>query len=118
MDLRVHPLGITRISDKPISSLQLIVEMLRAVNLSGNLTQRTLAARSYDDPDHRADNPEPEECHHGSATKEEEQVQKFEHDRDDESYGQSRSYVIETLVGTGAFLRLLQEVNDELSIRH
>ncbi len=44
-DLRVNPLGIARVLNEPIRRLELVVEVLLAVDTSGNLTQRALAAQ-------------------------------------------------------------------------
>ena len=61
MDLRVNPCGVARVLNEPIRRLELVVEVLLAVDTSGNLTQRALAAQPKDDPDHRGDGPESQE---------------------------------------------------------
>ena len=58
MDLRVNPFGMARVLNEPVRRLELVLEVLLAVDTSGNLAQRALAAQPCDDPNHCGDSPE------------------------------------------------------------
>jgi hypothetical protein len=85
--LYIDPVGLSRVLNKPVRRLELIVQVRFAVDGSGNLRQRVLSTQSCERPRRGRDQPEAEKYDNGSASKEEEEVQHLEQNRNNESDG-------------------------------
>jgi hypothetical protein len=96
----------------------LVVQAGPTIDVSGNLGERTLPSHAENHPGYRNESPNHQEHADGSSPEDEEQIEDLEADRHEQRGGQSCSYLVETLVRTGALLGSPEEINNKFSIRH